>query len=607
MKLKTTIYLILIAIFFIGYVFFYEKYKLTTNEIEINKIKPFTVSLEKIQKITLINSFEEKIRITRDTDGDSWSLLSPLHVEADGEKIEEMVNALSLAKSVRTLKSDKNKTLKIEEFGLKKPRVELTILSSDKSLVLSIGKKTPLGENMYVMLDENPNNVYLFPNDLFEILNKKAEDIRNKKVTYFDVNTSTKLEIVFPSQDKELTEVTKYKKKMIIYEKLYDGWYMFSPPNYRADEDKINNILNKLNNLTIVKFVDNDPSYLTKYGLAEKDRLAIQTNMGRKKFKDVLFGQIVNKEENWGYTKAFDKNYIYLASHNILSFLPENTEDWRDKKVIRFDPAKVIKLKIENNGKILYFSKQNTEKGKAEWFITEPVKMKADDENLAEELQKMSLLSTEEFVTEDSTGITEFGLSEPEGKISFEVIGKHDTTSLSLFIGKKGIKADKVYLKNSKESSIFVVTLGALDSILQDYMEFKDHYIWEVSQDKIVKLNVNINTEKAKDNKNIEFGKNRQWMMDGKMVNPEQVNNVLFLLHHLRAIKYITLKKDLKQSYGLDKPQITVSFMTSDNSSPGKLLIGDKTKFMTYYAKIEGKDEVFTIGYNLYNLLLQKY
>ncbi|MBI5418358.1 DUF4340 domain-containing protein [Candidatus Poribacteria bacterium] len=585
MKIKTTIYLVLIALLFGLYILYYEKYTPTTHELEIKKNKPFTIALDQIFKFNINNTHSEKILIKKDEESESWSMLTPLHVEGDGEKIEEIVHRLETIKSLRTISDDPKNPIKIDNYDLRKPRVELTFLLKDRTMNLKIGRNTPLGENMYAMVDNDSTLIHLLPNNLLEVLNLTADDLRNKKVTYFDVPKTIKLTI----QKADST---------IIYIKKEDGWYLQEPFNFRADNNKIESVLSKLANTKIVKFVDNDPSLLTQYGLAEKDRTEITAYETRKKLKRVLYGKLVNEDEFWGYVKAYDKNYIYLANHEILYGLPEKVEEWRDKRVMRFDHNKIDRMKIKFKDKILSLNKNDS----TGWAIIEPVSLQADEEKVYSVFEILHFLTTEEFVSDlENVDLSKYGLDTPEGEISIYYKGQNEP--LSLFIGKRGIKRDKIYLKTSAENSIFVMTMGKLDGIFQDYVEYKDRALWNIPKEFIIEVVI---TKKEKIKK-IEFGKNRQWMTDGRMVNPEKLDILLSAFSKPKALKYVTLKIDSQSIYGLDKPAIVLSFKLEDKSIPARLLIGNKTKFNTYNAQIEGKDEVFVIGGNLHDLLLEEY
>ncbi len=584
MKLKTTIYLILAVLIFASYILFFEKYSPPTVEVEKQKNKPFSISLENIKKITINNNLSgEKVTVSKDDDSEGWSIISPLHVEGDPEKIEEIVQRLHTLKSTRTLSGSNKNPLKIDDFELKNPKVEILVLANDKSTAISIGKNTPLGDNMYIMVNHDSTNIHIIPNNLLLVLNRKVDELRNTKVTRFIPGKMIKLEIQTP-------------EKNITYIKKEDGWYLPDPYIYRADENSINLLLANLSELKIVKFIDNDVNLLTQYGLGEKKRIEITVYETRKKIKKILFGEIVNEDEGWGYVKAYEKNYVYLASHALLSFLPEKVDDWRDAKVIRFDQEKLNKLQLRYKNKKLFFTKQDNG-----WTINEPVNMPADEIKINEVLQKLAGLETEDFISEKKEDISKYGLNEPESEISLYYKGID--TPLSLLAGKRADTKDKLYLKNTKEDTIFRVTLGILDSIFQDYIEYKDHTLWDIPQEQIIEIDLT----KENKTKKIIYGENKQWMIDKRMVDPTLVYILTSELSKPRAIKYVTLKMDSSAIYGLDNPQISVSFTLSDKTSPFKLLIGNKTKFMTYYAKIEGRDEIFLIGKNFYNALVQKY
>jgi len=571
MKFRTTIILIIIALGIGSYIWFFERNQMSTEEREQKGKLLFSLKADDIDKVELVKE-KETIVCTKDKDG-NWSIEQPLKYKADKSPLQSICSRLESLNSERAIKGEEVDEKKLEEFGLKKPRLVARFRARGKEMSLALGGDAPLGESAYAQI-AGDKAVYLVNKNLSPVLNKEVKDLRDRSIVEFEVNDLAKVQITHAGKTIELVQEA-------------NGWQITKPLQGAADPDKVSGTLRKIENLRVRDFTDDAPKDLAKYGL---DTPAYEVSLWDKKdqaSKTILIGK--EAEKNVAYAKRGGIDTVFTVNSDFLKDLARAPEELRDTKLTHLSQAN-----IEEAGIVIGDKKLTLAKSGARWEIKEPEKKEAEESAVVDLLRKFTELTVTGFASAKPEELESYGL----GKGAMEVTLKpKEGESESILVGKKFEGDKKVYVKRAKSDEILIVAADFLQDCSVDPLHYAKRQVLDFKTDDVKKIEV---THAKKPKVVCEKGEDKTW----KMIEPEKraasadaITVIISNLSVLRARALVAQSpKDLSQ-YGLDAPSWVVSLDIEKAGTPEskRLLIGGKGPEGTFYAKLADGDLVFTI------------
>lgn len=416
------------------YIYFYERKTPTTEERKEKEKKIFDFKSEEVKKFSLKKG--EYLIVCEKKDG-KWQMVKPLKVKADKSEIERILSRLEFLETQRRLKEDSEKIEK-QNFGLDNPRIEVTINPKDKSMTLLLGDNCPVGGNMYVMLKDR-EEILVVRKGIFNDLDKKIEDFRDRQIVEVDKFKTSKLLIECGG---EILECRKEDEK----------WCITNPIQARGDSEKIEEILDKLNDLRVEDFISEDPAEMEKYGLSSPKFTT--TVWEGDSSRSVIFGTS-EKNKVYAKRKAFDS--IYLVKEDIIAALTREPGDLRDMDILKFTQSDAKKLIVEKKKK-KYICERDSEDN---WELTKPAGIDPDSSAIDDILWELSSLRAEKFV-DDIEKLSRYGLDKPAIKVTVEVEEEY-----VLLIGKK-TKKDTFYAKLLGEKEIYEISSSTVEILKKD-------------------------------------------------------------------------------------------------------------------------------------------
>src|SRR5438445_5268269 len=188
-------------------------------------------------------------------------------------------------------------------------------------------------------------------------------------------DNSAKQEKVFASVQADKIEELRVKAASgdtTALKKDNGGWQVVAPLAVHADESEVSGITNALTSMSVVRIVDENPTDLKEYGLAEPRIDVAFKASGDKDYRRLLVGEKSPTGADLFAKRNTDKR-VFLIPAFQESSLNRSTFDLREKSVIKFDREKVDGLDITTAGKSVQIAKQG-----GDWALTRPVQVKAD-------------------------------------------------------------------------------------------------------------------------------------------------------------------------------------------------------------------------------------
>ncbi len=239
--------------------------------------------------------------------GGKWKLVDDGEYDADKSEIDKILNRLHSERAKEFVDENPGN---LRKYGLHKPGVRIDLMLGEnlakKSLLIGARRN---GD--YYAKDESRKPVFLVDSSFVNLLNPDLYTLRKKDLADFSNSDVNKLELEFSGQ-------------LIVCNKDTSGTWMVQKPEPRkAKSWKISSITRKAAQLEVVKFVDDKPSSLGKYGL-DRPRVHAKFYKDDELLLDVLLGK---KEGDNVYAKLADEAPVYLVEKEVLETWTPKLDD----------------------------------------------------------------------------------------------------------------------------------------------------------------------------------------------------------------------------------------------------------------------------------------
>ena len=329
MKFKTTFFLLVLVVAAALYIKFVDSKKLSTEElkrIEKRVFKKFHP--EKITKIALkITDRQDETgkvvgvseyEVESSTPG--WSIKKPVSFPADSSKIRRILDLVKKIDMSRLIVGDDYKNLDRKGAGLDDPNVIATFYTPATSMVFKIGLTDPIGWDNYVEI-EGRKAAFLVPvhfkDSLLLKLDNSQDDVRRDNI--FDARKYLINSIIMEHQD--FTVELRRQDDL--------SWRLVRPLNDAANSDKIENMLDEIEKMSVSRFVDSP----TNFGKRKLMLTVIQGALSQS----LLVGNDVENDEQ-GKKESFARRAAYqqyfTVNNDSLKLFLQKPDRYRSRLLI---------------------------------------------------------------------------------------------------------------------------------------------------------------------------------------------------------------------------------------------------------------------------------
>ncbi len=236
-------------------------------------------------------------------DGEWVANGTPEFVQIDQDRVSAILTTF-LNLKIDGFEDDEPKNL--SAYGLSEPSAEIEMFVDGKSIRVLFGDKKE-NEDYYVKLGSE-SSVYSVSKFVFVQIPEDVNDIRVRKIIDLD------------SEKVSGVEITEGETNISLIKKGGD-WNFEDNGSLKANKTQVDEFLEKVENLEVEKFVDDNPKDLTPYEL-DKPRIRVTISEPDKKIT-LLFGK---REDGKVYIKLADGKSVYLLGDDILSKIPSKDE-----------------------------------------------------------------------------------------------------------------------------------------------------------------------------------------------------------------------------------------------------------------------------------------
>ncbi len=588
MKPRTTLILLVIAFALAAAILALDRFSQKTRDRHERTAHLVEVNRADIEGITIQNG-AGLIKVK--AEGDSWKMVAPWQDDADSGVIDQLLDALQGLRPEDVItdlgKGDKRRQI-LNDFGLNKAKLRLKLEGKHMPPELIFGQETAVQDRGYIRIQDE-DAVYVVPDDLKKIVSKSPEDFRDHRMTPF---LTTLI-------DRAIFQVSGGEIELA---KEQDNWQLVRPIKARASNDAVVDILTRMNQTQISKFVSESKSNPGSFGLdSPADILTLFGGEG-KKF-EIEIGSAIPSDPQAIYAGLPERNTVVEVNKGFAGLFNITPNDLRDRKIARLNSDLIDRVTIENadRSKIVLTREENR------WRFLSPVNAPANANNIQRLIQEINDDEVTEFVSDTATDLAKYGLDQPKLKILFSSYSSENTaesdagevvlSTLEFGHSEHGV----TYARLKEEPYIFSISDQMVADLPKTKFSFRSLDVLDLKRDELISVNVQKAGDEPLDLIRDAKGK---WLLKGheNRQNDGQIQLFFTALTGLRAAAWAG---DLNPEYGLDQPslEIKISYQSGEQKQEVDIKFGKANSGNQHYGMCTQQEGVFLVDDEQFNQL----
>jgi Domain of unknown function (DUF4340) len=368
-------------------------------------------------------------------------------------------------------------------------------------------------------------------------------------------------------------------------------WRLEAPFKDQADRGAVENLIADLDSWQ--KFdsiaaseIAKDKSKLDEYGLS-KGKLKLKL-LGKDMPPEIGFGNDAAFQGKL-YVRVGDTGDVVIAAQSVRNDIAKKPEDFRDKKLTDLTTAQVVRALVKTAA-----GEMELEKKADHWEIVKPLRARGDDQKINDLLAQITTAQIQQFVAEDRGDLRPYGLAEPRGSVTLFAVD--DKTGQTLQIGGVPEKEkEQVYVRFTARNAVYTLPKKIEEMLALKPADLRDRHLVRIDTNILDRITI----EAAGRGKTVLGRKDENWMLvsrNNQPANSSEVNRLLELLKAEQVTKFVEdVASDLPK-YGLDKPQLQVTFSSFASENTPESTAGEHPFATIAFGKIDGDNVYARLG-----------
>ena len=419
-----------------GAMSYWEKRKGAESDKTEKQEKLLTVEKGHVESINLEPRDGEKVTCRRE--GGKWEIVEPRKLAADQSAVDSLLSALSDATIDQTVEAaPKN----LADFGLDHPALTLAITTDAKppQATLLLGDDTPTGGGVYAQVAGNPRIVVL-QRFIKTSLDKKAFDLRDKRVMTLDPDQLTRL------------EVESKGARWTLIKNPEGTWNLDLPPLARVDRFTVEGLVNRFKSVSMQSIVEEEKRNAAKYGFGAPELRIRASGPGGE--QTLILGK---KDDGHYFAMNSALDPVFTLDAAFLTQFQKKADDLRDKDLFSFSTFEVKRLEVTGPSGSRVFEKK-VENKQTKWKQTAPAAKDLSTDKVETLLNDLRDFRADSFP--HGNNLASFGLAKPAYRFKVQFGAKNEEQTVEA--AKVG---EHVYARRSTDSVASEVKNTALDDI----------------------------------------------------------------------------------------------------------------------------------------------
>jgi hypothetical protein len=364
-------------------------------------------------------------------------------------------------------------------------------------------------------------------------------------------------------------------------------WRLETPIKDQTDSSLIENLLSDLENWqrdeTIsAKEIEADKNKLTEYGL-NKPKLRLKL-LGQDRPPEILFGKDAALEGKM-YVRFENSKETFLAGQSVKKDIDKKPEEFRDRKLTDLITAQVSRIILKTPA-----GEMELQKKANHWEIVKPLRARGDDQKINDLIAQITTARIQQFVADDHGDLRPYGLAEPRGAIT--LFTQADKPGQLLQIG--GIpekEKDQTYVRFALRGFVYTVPKKIEEILNTKPDDLRDRHLVRIDTNVLDRITI----EAPGKGKVVLARKDENWTIANRQntpANPGEVRRLIDTLQNERVTKFVEDVASNLPKYGLDKPQLQLTFSSFASENTAETKAGEQPFATVAFGKVDG-DNVY--------------
>jgi hypothetical protein len=368
-------------------------------------------------------------------------------------------------------------------------------------------------------------------------------------------------------------------------------WRLETPIKDQADASLVNNLLLDLENwqkdaAISAKEMEADKNKLSDYGLANpKLRLKL---LGPDAPSEIFFGKDAALEGKM-YVRFENSKETFLASQSVKKAIDKKPEEFRDRKLTDLIMAQVVRAVLKTPAGEMELQKKDDH-----WDIAKPLHTRADDQKVSDLIAQVTTARIQQFVADDRGDLHPYGLAEPRGSLT--LFAQDDKQGQTLQIGGVPEKEkDQVYVRFSPRGFVYTLPKKIEEILNNKPNDLRDRHLVRID----TKILDRLTTDAPGKGKTVLARKGENWTIASRNnapANSSEVRRLIDTLQNEQVTKFVENVSSNLAKYGLDKPQLIVTFSSFASENTAETKAGEQPFASVAFGKVEGDNVYARVG-----------
>ena len=565
MKASRTTGLGLIVLGLAAYVFWVERYRLSSEERRALRNRVFQVDTDRVDRLRVRTSaYETGLYISNGV----WRVERPRGARAHEPTVRRLLSRLRGFQrgGLITVEDMRQQGHTLADFGLEVPKLALEVGTPSGRREFRVGDPNPLGNKVYVK-EEASQNVMLASIDLLDILPDSPD-------AFYDPT-------LFPVAADRVEALSLVQEEQTIrLERDGSGWKITEPRAMEADSAKVEALLTKFLRAKAEGFVHSPDQEDEALG-DSLDVIRVWPTGGRVAH-EVALGNDAPGMPDAAFARLEGREGLLLVSRGVKVLARTPLDTLRNPNLLPSDPEwRVGVVEIQTSEHDLRL--ERTPDG---WMLTRPVERDALDGRVEELIKvwragRIVAFQADGAETEDAHGVR------------FQGEGRDTWHHFQLLRGERLPGRSLLRRDGDAPARVMPDLLRATPAGPEAWLSTA---ILDFDPERVVRLNV------ERDDARREFSRTspeEDWTLADPDAEPvaEAVNRLVRAAGSLRAEEVVALEPDSLHPYGLREPEMRLSFGLGGEAPENRtLLVGPLDDRGTAHVQIMGDSVVYRLS-----------
>ena len=474
----------------------------------------------------------------------NWHLIKPITYPAQAASIETLLVVLQQLAPAMVIPGSEVRQRKDadQEFGFARPQAALTLKTRDKLIPILIGSRTAPGDQVYVQIP-GLEGVYLVDATLLKLLPRSVDDWRDtaladlQRMLFDRVNVSNTVASL---------EVQRDPSNHL--------WRLSRPMSARADNQRINLGLQKLNATRVTRFVTDDPKAdLESFGLNAPE-LELTLGQDTNVVAAYQFGRSPTNDSTQVFARRVGLNTIVTVPSDFLELWRGPLNQFRDPRVASFTRP-VDRIEFASNEPFTVQRKSSNA-----WQIAEsPLPVDAGlMESVITTLGNLTIEQFKDSITESD--LPRYGLVEPFRKVtvSSAITNGSSATNFVLATLSFGTTNGEYFVRRSDENAVYAISAGEMQRIPSRPWQLRERRIWNFTENDVVRVSLQQGDQR------VEFRRagTNSWMLapgSQGIISEGGVEETVHRLGELAATAWVGHGEGLRERFGFSTNGVSLT------------------------------------------------